>query len=66
MLRQPIITVRTYSFGHTSITLKGENYGDGIQDTEVLIGDRQLCWIHWNTKDEFIQELQAIVEKHRI
>lgn len=66
MITEPTKTTHTYYIGDATINLVGENWGKGPQDTRVTIGDSYLCWISWDTKEEFIKELQEIVEKHRI
>lgn len=66
MIDQPTKCTHSYPIGDLTIKLVGENWGKGPQDTRVTIGESELCWIAWETKDEFIKELQSIVEKHRI
>lgn len=66
MRTEPIIYRDSVAVGDLMVEFKGEQWGDKIQDTEVKIGDSLLCWISWETKDEFITELSAVVNKHRI
>lgn len=48
------------------LSFKGENWGNGLLDTEVTIAGAQLCWINWNDKDSFVKELTEVIEKYRI
>lgn len=48
------------------LSFKGENWGTGLQDTEVKIEDKQLCWIDWKDKDAFIDEIREVIDKYRI
>lgn len=67
MRTEPIYLESTHSIGDgIKIHFKGENYGEGLQDTAIKIGDVQLCWIMWKDKEAFIKELNEVIDKYRI
>lgn len=66
MRTEPIIHTHNTYIGDLRFDFRGEQWDNEILDTEVKIDGKQLCWISWQTKDEFIIELTNIVEKHRI
>lgn len=67
MLTQPKYSESTASIGEgIKVSFKGENWGNGLKDTEVKINDAALCWIAWEDKGAFMEELNAVVEKYRI
>lgn len=66
MANEPTYITHHASIGDSYITLKGENWGDGLQDTLVNIEAGQLCWIQWTDKEAFLRELQEVIDKYRI
>jgi hypothetical protein len=50
-----------------SVEIKAERVeGHPLLDSEVSIGGNQLCWISFQQKDEFIKELQQVIDKYKI
>jgi hypothetical protein len=66
----PIKPTYLESFGSLGnglqIKFTGENWGDGLKDTEVKIEGFQLCWITWSDKEAFLKELTEVINKYRI
>lgn len=65
-MTEPKYITTHYSIGETKITLKGENWGNGLEDTAVTIEAGQLCWIRWEDKESFVKELHDVINKYRI
>lgn len=66
---EPKYSVKTTHVTHGSqltITLTGENYGDGPLDTRVEIQGGTLCWVSWPESDEFLKELNDLINKYAI
>jgi hypothetical protein len=64
---QPTILESTDSLGSVlQVKFTGENWGNGLEDTEVKIEGYQLCWIMWKDKEEFLRALNEVIEKYRI
>lgn len=64
---EPKIHTVTKTFGELEIKLEGEQYrGQPILDTRVSIDGKTVCWISWENKDEFIEELQEPIRKYCI
>jgi len=54
------------NFGDITLSFK-IHYDDGEGlDTAVMIGDKIICWISYQDKDKFIEELQSTISKYRI
>lgn len=67
MQTEPKYQISKHTIGNGAFILfKGENSGDGLQDTEVNIGDTLVCCISWNDKDAFLKELTEVVDKYAI
>ena len=66
MQTEPKYIGHSATLGDLTLSFRGENWGAGIQDTRVSIGDSQLCWICWEEKEAFINELTDLINKYRI
>lgn len=66
MTTKPIVISQTHYIGDLTLQLDGENWGNGLEDTKVSIDGKLLCWIQWNEKDNFLNELKNVVSKYRI
>jgi len=40
--------------------------GRGLLDTRVSINGDTLCFITWNDRENFVKELNEVIEKYRI
>ena len=56
----------TYSIGRLKCTLKAENIDGSILDTEVTIEGGCLEWISWPEKEQFLKELNDVIDKFSI
>jgi len=67
MDNNPTYYSETMFLGDLEITFRGEKYDNKpILDTSVKIGEQTVCWITWNDKKSFVQELNDIISKYRI
>lgn len=66
MQTEPKYQNSSASIGDLQISFKGENWGNGLEDTEVKIGDALLCWVTWENKKALVDELNAVIDKYRI
>ncbi|MCK9417096.1 hypothetical protein M0Q97_10610 [Candidatus Dojkabacteria bacterium] len=66
-MEDPKIIKYSTAFGDVTIDFNGEKYwGNPILDTRVIIEGKTICWITWNDKDVFINELNDVISKYRI
>ncbi len=67
MKEEPKITTTERIFGNLTLKFEGEQFkGWPIQDTKVSIGNKTLCWISWEDKDNFHKALNRIIEQYEI
>ena len=67
MENEPRYYTDTKSFCDFNLEFKGEQYkGSPILDTSVKINGQTLCWINWQDKEQFVQELRAIINRFKI
>jgi hypothetical protein len=67
MYEEPKKFTVTYNLGDLRITMVGERYyPQPIMDTSVNIEGGNICYITWDQKDEFIREINLVIEKYRI
>ena len=56
----------TEYFGDITLTFKIHYYDGEALDTAVMIGDKIICWISFQDKNKFMEELQSTISKYRI
>jgi len=56
----------THFIGDLEFTLISDVYDGEIGDAEVKIGDKSLCWISGNERNNFINEFENLIAKYRI
>ena len=60
-------TEQKETLGNLDVDLKSERFpGHPLLDTEVNIGGENLCFISYPDKDDFIRELEEVIDKYRI
>lgn len=64
---EPKIQTRNLPFGRLELKFNGERFnGQPTLDTKVTIDGKTLCWITWEYKEIFTEELNEIINKYQI
>jgi hypothetical protein len=67
MSNEPKISTVTKTLGTLNVKFEGEQYsGHPVLDTKVSINGEVICWITWNDRDSFMNELQSVISKYYI
>lgn len=60
-------TIKTNRYiGDILLFFESENLGAGYLDTTVKCNDAVLCWITYSEIDNFVNELNDVINKYRI
>lgn len=67
MSDEPKYYSETSNIGSVEITFRGEKYsGRDILDTSIKIEEGIICWITWEDKKAFVDEINNVIQKYRI
>ncbi len=66
MRTEPKFYTEIKSIGDLEIKFAGEEWEKEILDTKVTINGKQLCWVVWREKEEFLRKLNNIIGEYRI
>lgn len=63
--KQPVKTKHS-SIGRRNVTLESDVIDGALFDTKVTIDAGTLCFIPGNKRDDFVDEINAVIDKYKI